>query len=154
MAKRPIKGLVSLRRTLRNLPESARQELADSLDLAGMHLRNQAQAQAPRKTGALVANIGYRVQRKSLRLRVGFVTKKAARQAFYAWILEWGRKARTVTARRAGGQPYQYRVSPIAKGAYTITSNLGRLFRLTELPRFGATLELILHKAAKGAGND
>lgn len=88
-----------------------------------------AQAGAPVRTGRLRAAISARVYPKQLRLRVGLLTKGDRRRFFYGYILEVGRKAQTVRARRRTGggvTSYAYRVSPISAGRYDMVQGRAR----------------------------
>lgn len=120
-----LQGVAGVRKMLRRLPESAKDEMVDALhDIAPEYLAAQ-QADAPvaagahRKgvePGALRAGLSFKVLRKSLRLRVGLIgTKPGRARLFYGFIVEIGRKAQTVSVtRKAGVEPYKMRVRAMA----------------------------------------
>jgi len=100
-----LAGARSFRKLLKQLPDSAKQEMAGILADAGPSLLAAIAADAPVRTGALKAALQQKLLRTSLRLRVGLINKAANRRFFYGRILEFGRKAQTVTIRsgpRAG----------------------------------------------------
>lgn len=120
MARR-VKGAGRVKAIIRGLPDSFRQEMADVLEQGGQSLVPAMKERAPRRTGATQNAIGYKVNRKSLRLRVGLLSSKAGRSnLFHSRIQDLGRKAQTVRARRHGGQPYLIRVRAMA-GKHFVT---------------------------------
>lgn len=127
-----LKGIARFRRLLRRMPESVQAEIVSVLRLAEPRILAVMMARAPRRTGALVGGLKSRLLETTMRLRVGFIgLPKGRARLFYARILEFGRKAQTVTVfrRRQGAPkrlvrsrkpkedivtPYQLRVSPLA----------------------------------------
>ena len=96
-----VRGSKGFRRLLRNLPEAMRAELAKTMDAGGSELEAAIKARARRRTGRLIAGITKRMYPKTLKLRVGFLgTPRGRAKLFYAWILEFGRKGRIVSATR------------------------------------------------------
>jgi hypothetical protein len=155
MSNRRIRGDKAFRRLLRNIDPSARVELGDTLDRIAPRLRNLVKLRTPSRTGALSRGIQSRVLRRSLKLRVGLLTKGARGKLFYGYIVHWGRKGRTVTAKRRtknGVSSYAMRVRAMparkfVRGAYPIMRE--------EIQRETQGLwEKILTRAASGVGND
>lgn len=95
-----IKGVRSARRLMKRIPAGMREELAQEMRAAGVELAGAMQARAPRRTGKLAAAITWRFYQATLRLRVGYIGKPVNRRLFYAHILNYGRKAKTVQAKR------------------------------------------------------
>jgi len=92
---------------------------------------------------------------KSLSLKLGLVTKRTQRQGFYGFILDQGRKAQTVQAKRrnrATGtvSTYSLRVKGIARTRYNFVFGRIKDFRQNELPRLRDALERVLGRAARG----
>lgn len=124
-----LTGAREFRRLLKQLPSSAKEEMADVLAAAGPRILAAISADTPVRSGALKAALKQKLLRSSLRLRVGLITKKANRDLFYARIVEFGRKAQTVTIRRgarAGAlmrvralapRPFIYAKRPALRGA-------------------------------------
>jgi hypothetical protein len=54
----------------------------------------------PARTGALRSGLSKKLLRGSMRLQVGIIGKPSNRRLFYGRIVEFGRKAQTVTVRR------------------------------------------------------
>ncbi len=102
MTKRRVRGDRSFRKLLRKLPDSAKEEMAVALDKAGDRLLSAMRSEVPRRTGALAGGLSKKLLRASLRLRVGFIGKPINRRLFYGRIIEFGRKAQTVRAKRSG----------------------------------------------------
>lgn len=155
MARRPLrgrglKGANRVRKLLKRLPETVSDEIAELFNEAGRTLSDKMRADVPRKTGFLARGVTYRVNRKSLRLRVGIIGKKSNRDRFYARFLEFGRKAQTVDVRRrlSGGRVtrYKLRVSPIAAGKYDFLPFVSEFRR-----RYKARLDGIWQRALKAA---
>lgn len=96
-----VKGIISTRRLLKRIPDAIRDELATTIRGAGPELQNAIVARAPRgATGRLIAGISWKFYAATLRLSVGFVGKRTNQKLFYARILEFGRRAQTVTVHR------------------------------------------------------
>lgn len=130
------KGARSMQRLFRNLPDAMHRELEDVLDQGGTEVQRAIIARTPRQHGTLAAGIQKRLLRKTLRLRVGLIgTKRERKKLFYGRILDLGRKAQTVTARRRRNAPYTMRVRAIAPkrfvtGRYAdVRNSIGRRLR-------------------------
>jgi len=153
MAKSRVEGASALMRTIRLLPETAREELGDALFLIGQRLLGRAKAGTPVKTGRLRNALSSKVARKSLNLRLGLVTKSAQRKFFYGYILDSGRRARTakVTRRTAGGvSSYAMRVRGISRARYDIVFDRRRDLQTNEIPELRNVLDRVLGRAARG----
>ncbi len=109
-----IEGVRPLRRLFKQLPDSLKRELVETLDRGGKRILAAQRASARRKTGAMVSALSMRVYPARLDLKVGFIGKRVNRKLFYAKILGGGRKAQTVEAKRKGSS-YSLRVK--ARGA-------------------------------------
>ena len=152
--KTRLSGARRVRRLLKRLPDDVRTEMAGVLQQQGPIITAYARAAAPRRTGKLERAIDWRVRPKSLSLRVGLLTKKVASDLFYARILEFGRKAKTVVAKRrtrAGRIAYRLRVKPIARDRYDFLSGRARRFAIESLrPRLDKVWTRALANAAGG----
>jgi hypothetical protein len=93
---RRLRGLVHVRRLLQRLPDSVSAEMAKVMEEVRPAAVAIAKAGAPVRRGKLRAAIDGQVYVKSLRFRVGLLTKKIARENFYGHILEVGRKAQSI----------------------------------------------------------
>lgn len=104
-----VKGAASLRRLLRNMPDALRDEMIEQILIpSGNELLRSMRAAAPvGATGRLRQGLAMKVLRKSLKMRVGYLTKAMNRKLFYGWIIEWGRKAKTVIVVRNKSRVYR-----------------------------------------------
>jgi len=101
MARSRLTGIARSKRLLRAMPDAVRGQLVVALNLGGRALAAAMKAKAPRKTGAVIAGITYKVLPKTLRLRVGLLgTKAQRRDLFYGRIQDLGRKGKTVLVQR------------------------------------------------------
>ena len=95
-----VRGSKAFRRLLKQIPDAVAKQMLGVLDQGGRSLRTIMRARAPLgKTGRLRAAIDYRVYPKSLRLRVGQLSR-SKKAPFYLRIQDLGRKAQTVTVDR------------------------------------------------------
>lgn len=152
-SKSLLKGANRLRRNLRTLPNSVHDELRESLEGVGARQFFKAQAETPRRTGGLASAIKVKVLDRSLTLKIGLLTKSARRKYFYGFILDHGRKAKTVQVRRRGTR-YALRVRAIARGRYDFVFGRVRDIRANELSHLRDALTRALAKVAGGGGND
>lgn len=159
-----IKGSRSFRRILRAMPSVMRDQLVGELDRGGREILGAMQARAGRsRTGNLLRNLSLKLYPKSLRMRVGFVGKRANSRAFYARILEGGRRAQVVSVtrrkvagstlkdgRRVAHPAYSLRVTPLPARRFVY----GPLTDLRAV--FGRRMRGIWERALKaiGGGND
>jgi len=117
MAQRSrVRGDKGFRKILRQLPPAAHDEMADVMRGIGGALVRAMKADAPEKTGKLRHGIEYKLAAKALRLRIGLLSlRRKQGDLFYGRIVEFGRKAQTVTVtRRRNTAPYQMRVRAMA----------------------------------------
>lgn len=149
--KSGLKGAGKVRRLLKRLPDEARASIVAELEKAAPVILSAARAETPVRTGALRRALEAKVFAKTMRLRVGLLTKAKRSKFFYGWILEAGRKPQTVRARKAGGQPYQLRVKAISRERYDIVK--GRTKALAQRlvrPGLDRAFRVALSKAATG----
>lgn len=110
MSKRYVRGDRAFVRLLKRLPDSTNQEIREQLKSTGQTVVALERRLVPiyagsRKgvvSGALQSALSYSVPPVRLSLKVGLVGKAINRKLFYGWIVEWGRKASTVTVTRVG----------------------------------------------------
>lgn len=146
-----VAGVPQFRRTLRRLPDIAREELADALTDSGGRLLGRARAETPVLTGGLRGDLQLRVARKTLQLRLGTIARKTQRRRFYGYILDQGRKAQVVIARRKKtGTRYRLRVRAIPRTRYEFVFGRRADFIANELPRFRRVVNRILARVAAG----
>ena len=126
MTRSRVRGDVGFRKLLRQLPDAAREGIADILDVYGDKQLAAMRADVPVRTGELKRRLSKRFSRKTLQLRVGFVGKRDngpisrkvtvrsnvvrggrrkipdqfSQHAFYGRFVEFGRKAQTVRVTR------------------------------------------------------
>ncbi len=107
-----VRGDRAFVRLLKQMPAAVNEEAADILDAYGERVLAAQRADAPVKSGKLLAGLSKKLLRKSLRLRVGLVgTPRGRAKLFYGFIVEQGRKAQTVNVtRKRGVAPYKLRV--------------------------------------------
>ncbi len=154
MARRSqLKGVGKVRRLMKRLPDEARASIVAELDKAAPIILAAARQETPARPGSgrLRAALSAKVFPKTMRLRVGLLTKAKQREFFYGWILETGRKAQTVTARRAGGQPYQMKIRAISPRRYDIVEGRTKqLARRLLRPALDRAFRSALSRAATG----
>lgn len=159
MARSKVRGAARLRRVLKSLPEASREELGDTMNVIAFRLLGRAKAEVPVRTERLKGLLSAKVLVKSLSLKLGLVTKRTQRQGFYGFILDQGRKAQTVQAKRknrATGTVSRYalRVRAIPRERYNFVFGRIRDFRKNDLPRLRDALERVLSRAARGGIDD
>lgn len=157
MARKPFRTSKSVRRVkriMRNLPDAAQAELVGVLEKTGPRLVNLIKARTPVRTGALSRGIKFRVAKRGLKLRAGLLgSPKARGKLFYGYILNWGRKAGPVKARRrtkTGTSNYMLNVKGIT-GSRFVTGT-GKLIGREVQPQLQSIWARILKRAAGGAG--
>jgi hypothetical protein len=159
MARSKVRGAARLRRVLKSLPEASREELADTMNVIAFRLLGQAKAEVPVRTGRLRGLLSAKVLVKSLTIKLGLVGKRQARQGFYGFILDQGRKAQTVKVKRRNKQTgtvstYALRVRAIPRERYNFVFGRLRDFRKNDLPRLRDALDRVLSRAARGGIDD
>lgn len=103
-----IEGGVKFRRALKRLPEHARVEVSNGLDVSARQMQATAVALVPADTGNLKrllaspSAIGKR--EKGLRVEFGFRTRSLARKGWYAHFVEYGTKGYSAGQFRFRGQ--------------------------------------------------
>lgn len=131
-ARSRIRGSKGFRRILRQMPDAMRDELVDVLRKAEPDARAVIAARVSgttkRRTGKLIAGVKSKTFPRTLRMQAGFLGSKSARaKVFYARILDVGRKAQTVSAKRRGsGKTYPLRLGRIAPKRF-VTGGFGDL---------------------------
>lgn len=159
-----VKGIISTRRLLRRVPDAVKQELAQVMTSAGPELTNLMRGRAPHgATGRLAEGLNWKFYASSLKLVVGFIGKRVNERLFYARILEFGRKAQTVSVsrRRRGAQKltrnkraedivavYRLKVRPLQprRFVYSKTGNVRAVMRR----RLNGIWDRVLTKLAGG----
>lgn len=137
-----LKGRARVRRILRQIPQDARNEIADVFErYQGVILAN-AKSSTPVRTGAGRSLLKAWVARKQLRMRVGLRgnlgnLRSDARKGFYLNILDRGRRPQVAKAKRSkpsgGVTEYTVKVRPIADARYDIVFGRARAFALNTL---------------------
>lgn len=146
-----------MRRLLRRLPDVAREELGSEFTAIGARMLGRARAEAPSKSGRLRRALNVKVAIKTLQLRLGLITKANQRGSFYGYILDAGRRARTVTAKRrtaTGISTYALRVRGIPRSRYDFVFGRMKDFRRNELPKLRAVFDRIMRRTAMGISDD
>jgi hypothetical protein len=113
----------------------------------------RAKAEAPKRTGGLSGALSFKVAPKTLNMRIGLVTKAMRRKFFYGYILDQGRKAKTVQVKRrtkSGVTSYAMRVKAIPRNRYDFVFGRMRDFRTNELPHIRRALEKALSRVSRG----
>jgi len=109
-----VRGAKTFRRILRGMPDAMRNELAGEMQQGGAELLAAMRSRAPRgATGKLASGLTAKVYPRYLRLRVGYIGKRVNSRLFYARILEFGRRAQTVSVSRlnkGGRQAWRSRI--------------------------------------------
>lgn len=101
------------------MPEAVQREIIGLLDKWGRRIAARMKSRAPRRTGATIGALNYKVYPRTLKMQVGLLgSKKKRRELFYARIMDLGRKAQTkrvIRGRAAGGKvsSYTLNVGPI-----------------------------------------
>lgn len=152
-----LKGARRVKRLLKRLPDDVRIEMAAVLTEHAPAITAYAKAAAPQRSGELAKAIKWKVSAKTLSLRVGLLTRAESRRLFYARILEFGRKAQTVVAKRRtkSGRTaaYRLRVKPINRARYDFLAGRAMTFATGTLrPALGTVWERALRRA--GGGGD
>ena len=170
MAKSRVRGDKSFRKLLKRMPETAQDEMVDALDDAGTVLLSAMKADVPRRTGALARGLSKKLLRGSMKLKVGFIGKGVNRKLFYGRIVEFGRRAQTVTvvrgttrsksasarSRRARGvrlsKPYKLRVRAMRGRPFVYSKRRDVRVVMNDLLR--AYWDRVLSEAAQGITYD
>lgn len=152
-----LKGVKSTRRLFRAIPETMRSELVHVMQDSAPKIARQMQAHAPSRSGALRAGIKWKVLPKTLKMQVGLLgTKRGRAKLFYGWILNFGRKAKTVNARRRApsGAVSSYLMKVRAYPAQHFVTGRYKDLRRDLNQRLRSVWDRVLRKAAKGTGDE
>jgi hypothetical protein len=95
-----VRGDRAFKRILDRLPDVVRQQIVGQMKVTGTQILSQQRARAPMRTGAVKAALSMRVLSKTMKLKVGLLGKPINRKLFYAHIVQYGRKAKTVLVER------------------------------------------------------
>lgn len=142
---------IRVRRVLQGMgPEVEKQVLA-SYQRHAPAILAYARGEAPSRSGNLRARLAFKIFPKTLRLRIGLLTRAVQRKVWYARILEYGRRAQSVRVKRrrpvSGGlTQYVMRVKAIPAGRYDFVRGRAEEFMQRTL---GADLRNVLNKALK-----
>lgn len=150
--RRHIRGDRSFRKMLARLPEAERESMAAMMEELGGEMLGEMQAAAPVRTGAVRGALSMRLSRKTMRLRVGLIGRPTNRRFYYGRIVDAGRKAQTVTARRRG-KAYRLRVRARAPQPF-VRGRARDLRRKVAGPRLETFWNRALARAAEGLGDD
>lgn len=149
-----VKGAASFRRLLRRMPDAAREDLATWMGAAGARLTQRAKSETPSRTGRLRSAITWKLLPKSLRLRLGLVTRRDQSRYFYGYILDQGRRAKRVMIKRGPRKGHYMNIPAISRERYNFVFGRRADFINNELPKLRKVLDGILHRAALGVGDD
>jgi len=100
--RRRVRGDRAFKRLIKRLPQTVSREMEQQLQVAGERILAEQKAKAKKRTGKLAGALAMKLLPKTLRLKVGLLTKALNRRFFYGRIIEFGRKAQTVMAARKG----------------------------------------------------
>jgi hypothetical protein len=146
-----LKGAGKVRRLLKRLPDESRASIVAELQRAAPVILSAARAETPVRTGGLRQALEARVFPKTMRLRVGLLTKAKRKKFFYGWILEAGRKAQTVRVRRANSRWYHINVKAISPRKFDIVEGRTKaLARRLVGPALDRAFRAALSRAAAG----
>lgn len=149
-----VKGVASLRRVLRRLPDNVRKELGQQLQVIGQRQLAKAKFETPVRTGRLRAALDMKVAVKSLALRLGLLTKAKRKRYFYGYILDAGRRAGSVTRIKGRNAGKTFSWSAIPHDRYNFVFGRRRDIQQNEIPRLRTAVERALHNAITSSGND
>jgi hypothetical protein len=120
---RNVRGVAKVRTFFNRLPDDFRNEIVVELNVMGPQLLSRIQGRTPVRTGALKGGESWRVLPRSLKLQIGFLGTPSGRsKLFYARIVEFGRKAKTVQATRLVRGGRSAWTAGIASGQYRPSS--------------------------------
>lgn len=142
---------IRVRRLLLGIGPQVQEEVLSAYQRHAPAILAHARGEVPSSTGKLRAALNFKIYPKTLRLRVGLLTKTVQRKFFYARILEYGRKAQTAKVNRrrpvsGGTAQYIIRVKAISANRYDFVRGRAVQFMQRTL---GNDLRDILAKAIK-----
>jgi HK97 gp10 family phage protein len=117
-----VKGASQLRRKLSKIEPSMRLELQQVLRDGGFDIRDLARALAPRDEGVIRENIDSAVFSKGMQLKVGYITKRARRFAWYAHFVHWGTRGGTFPAKRRNAASRHFASIGQTKKSYSVST--------------------------------
>lgn len=99
-----LQGVEMLQRQFDQIPAAAQEQLGVELAIIGREIRDRQRALAPEDTGALRQGLSVQLLLEQLKVRVGIMNQRGSRRGknnlFYGRIIEFGRRAQTVTVQR------------------------------------------------------
>lgn len=141
---------IRIRKLLQNIGPAAEREVLQAYQRHAPAMVAYARNEAPSRSGKLRAALAFKIFPKTLRLRIGLLTKAVQRRVWYARILEYGRKAQSVKVNRrkpsGGTTRYIMRVKAIPEGRYDFVRGRAEEFMQRTL---GDELRGVLGKALK-----
>lgn len=144
---------IRVRRLLQNIGPEAEREILQAYQRRAPAILAYARSEVPARNGSgrLRAALAFKIFPKTLRLRIGLLTKRIQKKLFYAHILEQGRRAQVVKVRRrrpvsGGVAVYMMRIRAISKDRYDFVRGRTEQFMQRTL---GEDVRGILGKALK-----
>jgi hypothetical protein len=142
---------IRIRRILSNIGPETEKEIVSAYQRHAPAILAYARSETPSRSGKLRAALAFKVFPKTLRLRVGLLTKAVQRRVWYARILEYGRKSQVVKARRrkpvsGGVAVYLMKIRAIPAGRYDFVRGRTQQFMERTL---GENLRKVLGSAVK-----
>lgn len=145
-----------VRRLLQAMPDEVGTQINQAYARHAPAILAYARGEVPSRTGKLRAALAFKLQKITKSrpfggLRIGLLTKRIQSKFFYARILEYGRKAQTVKARRrrpvsGGVAVYMMRVKGIPANRYDfVRGRAGEFMQRT----LGNELRGVLNRALK-----
>jgi hypothetical protein len=140
---------IRIRRILQGIGPQAEQEILQAYQQRAPAILAYARGEIPSRSGKLRAAMSFKIFPKTLRLRIGLLTKRIQSKFFYAHILEGGRRAQVARVRRqrpvSGGiSVYTMRVRAISRDRYDFVRGRAEQFMQRTL---GDEMRGVLSKA-------
>ena len=142
---------IRVRRLLQGIGPEAEREILQAYQQRAPAILAYARSEVPSRSGRLRAALSFKIFPKTLRLRIGLLTKRIQSKFFYAHILEQGRRAQVAKVRRrrpvsGGVAVYTMRVRAISRDRYDFVRGRAEQFMQRTL---GDEMRGILGKALK-----
>lgn len=142
---------IRVRRVLQGMGPEVEREVISAYKRHAPAILAYARGEVPTRSGRLRAALAFKIYPKTLRLRIGLLTKRIQSKFFYAHILEAGRRAQVVKVRRrrpvsGGVAVYMMRVRAISKDRYDFVRGRAEQFMQRTL---GDEMRGVLGKALK-----
>lgn len=114
---------IRIRRILSSIGPKAEKEVLSAYQRHGPAILAYARNETPSRSGRLRSALNFKIFPKTLRFRMGLLTKAVQRRVWYARILEFGRQSKVVTVKRrrpvsGGVAVYLMRIRAIPAGRY------------------------------------